>query len=876
LEENHLTEKCFVMKSREASLQELITVHSNQYVQDFFSLKGQFNPQENNKKLSEGILEDDSILHDESTDIRVNQYTLKAARLSAGGVIKMCEKVVEGQLENGFAIVRPPGHHARPAEPMGFCFFNNVAVAARVIQNRYKHINRVLIVDFDIHHGNGTQDIFEDDPSVLYISLHRMEGDYFPGTGHVEEVGTGAGAGYTVNIPLPPKGAKMGPLATINDVDYLTVFNHVIMPISLEFAPDLVLVSAGFDAAKGDLLGKRMALSPTGFAHMISIMKTWAGGRIVLALEGGYNTDVTAQCATACLKVLLGEDPPVLPGKVASPATYQAIKQVVHHHHKYWKSLQIFAETFMSGSRGNNYHNEAPTISPVSPKEEKPAIDWTIKPETKTYVIDANGGGDFTTINEALYEAVKLSPTYSEFQQHKPPHRGKIVVQIHPGTYKTKLTLDNTLTHRDIEIVGVGERDKIVIEYNGAFARINGAHTVSIKGVTFRSTDDFTKPQPSLEETTFRFTNGAVDVEISDCVFQGVSLVIEANCRVQISDSIISFASKRAISVQGQAHAILNKNHITNNGIGVLVYMGGTLNATDNSIFSNAEYGILGYNPKGVIEGNSIYMNGLSGIQLLQGSIRIANNKIYNQVQAGIVINNNCTATIENNLIYNNAYSGIESGMNSRPIIKNNEIYNGRQSGILIVTKASGLIEGNKIYGNGFAGVEVREGNPTIKANQIYNQKQAGVGIHGGQSLSVIDGNDIFANEYANIEVKLYGNPTVTNNKIHNGKQHGVLVFEYGRGKFENNDIYENNFDGLISQSGGEPTAISNKIHNNGKSGINLGAEGKGQYESNDIFENKENGIRIIGTSGARFEKNNIHDHQDATHGYGMKLFQID
>jgi histone deacetylase 6 len=233
-------------------------------------------------------LEDDSILHDESTDIRVNQYTLKAARLSAGGVLKMCEKVVEGQLENGFAIVRPPGHHARAAEPMyvptlkfclicdrGFCFFNNVAVAARVIQERYKHINRVLIVDFDIHHGNGTQEIFEDDPSVLYISLHRMEGDYFPGTGHVEEVGIGNGAGYTVNIPLPPKGVKMGPLATVNDVDYLTVFNHVINPIALEFAPDLVIVSAGFDAAKGDLLGKRMALSPAGFAQMVSVMKSW-------------------------------------------------------------------------------------------------------------------------------------------------------------------------------------------------------------------------------------------------------------------------------------------------------------------------------------------------------------------------------------------------------------------------------------------------------------------------------------------------------------------------------------------------------------------------------------------------------------------------
>lgn len=128
--------------------------------------------------------------------------------------------------------------------------------------------------------------------------------------------------------------------------------------------------------------------------------------------------------------------------------------------------------------------------------------------------------------------------------------------------------------------------------------------------------------------------------------------------------------------------------------------------------------------------------------------------------------------------------------MNSRPLIKNNEIYNGRQSGILIVTKASGLIEGNKIYGNGFAGVEVREGNPTIKNNQIYNQMQAGVGIHGGQSISTVEGNDIYGNEYANIEVKLYGNPTVNNNKVHHGKQHGILVFEYGRGRYESNDIY--------------------------------------------------------------------------------------
>ena len=172
--------------------------------------------------------------------------------MAAGCLIYMVYAVVKRILRNGFAIIRPPGHHAEIDKAMGFCFFNNVAVAARLAQRKLG-VKRVLIVDWDVHHGNGTQDIFKDDPSVLYISLHRYDnGKFYPGGDEpaATSVGIGAGEGTSVNIPW--NGVQSAPPG---DIEYLSAFIHIINPIAREFAPDLVMVSAGFDCAVGDMGG---------------------------------------------------------------------------------------------------------------------------------------------------------------------------------------------------------------------------------------------------------------------------------------------------------------------------------------------------------------------------------------------------------------------------------------------------------------------------------------------------------------------------------------------------------------------------------------------------------------------------------------------
>ncbi|KAL4078462.1 hypothetical protein V8B97DRAFT_1865803 [Scleroderma yunnanense] len=274
----------------------------------------------------------DSESYYESLSLYVMNGTTRAARLSCGGVIEASLKVAQGQLQKTLAIVRPPGHHAEPDEHMGFCFFNNVAVAAKVVQLQTQ-IKRILILDWDVHHGNGTQRAFNDDPSVLYISLHRYErGQFYPcgPFGGLDSCGEGPGLGYSVNIPWPTKG--------MTDADYIHAFQQIVMPIALEFAPELVIISAGFDAAEGDDLGE-CHVTPTGYAHMTYMLSSLAGGKLVVVLEGGYNLDSISNSALAVARVLLGEAPPELPPMIASEAGTETVWQVALEQNKYWKSV---------------------------------------------------------------------------------------------------------------------------------------------------------------------------------------------------------------------------------------------------------------------------------------------------------------------------------------------------------------------------------------------------------------------------------------------------------------------------------------------------------------------------------------------------------
>jgi acetoin utilization deacetylase AcuC-like enzyme len=268
--------------ARPATDDELALAHDRSYVE---LVKRELANVEGVKQLSTG-------------DTDVTRESLAAARAAAGGVLNAADAVASGRMKNAFCAVRPPGHHATQRRGMGFCIFNNVAIAARYLQ-RVHGIRRVLIVDFDYHHGNGTQDIFYDDDSVFYFSTHHYGA--YPGTGSAVETGTGKGLGTTLNVPLPP-GAS--------DAQILAAFEQQLVPAARRFKPDFILVSAGFDGMRNDLLGQ-FDITPQGYAAITRVIVRLADelcqGRIVSVLEGGYRLDGLAESVAAHVKALRGE-----------------------------------------------------------------------------------------------------------------------------------------------------------------------------------------------------------------------------------------------------------------------------------------------------------------------------------------------------------------------------------------------------------------------------------------------------------------------------------------------------------------------------------------------------------------------------------------
>uniref|UniRef100_A0A1D2A3D2 Histone deacetylase domain-containing protein n=1 Tax=Auxenochlorella protothecoides TaxID=3075 RepID=A0A1D2A3D2_AUXPR len=259
--------------------------------------------------------------------------TAAAARLGAGAAADAARAVLSGAADAGLAIVRPPGHHAESGTAQGFCFLNSAAVAAAAA--RAAGAARVLILDWDVHHGNGTQEIFAADPSVLYASLHRHEGGrFYPGTGAATDVGVGPGAGASLNVAWPRGG--------LTDADYAMAFATVILPVAREFDPDLVIISAGFDAAQGDPIGG-CHLTPGLFASLTAALQATVAP-CVAVLEGGYNLRATAACTEACARVLLGERAPrPRRGAGASPAAWAAVADAARAHASHWACMASLA-----------------------------------------------------------------------------------------------------------------------------------------------------------------------------------------------------------------------------------------------------------------------------------------------------------------------------------------------------------------------------------------------------------------------------------------------------------------------------------------------------------------------------------------------------
>ena len=264
---------------RAATREEITAVHDPKYVDSIAATAGEK-------------------AHRLDADTSTSARTYEVSLLAAGGFLAAIDAVMDG-LSNAFALVRPPGHHAERDRAMGFCIFNNIAIGAHYALAQHG-LERILIVDWDLHHGNGTQHTFYKDPRVLYFSTHQYP--YYPGTGHYTEIGEGKGRGYTVNCPLSTGCA---------DADYANLLQHILRPLALAYRPQLILVSAGFDIYYRDPLGG-MAVTEGGFARLTDVIMEIAeevcGGRMVITLEGGYNLEGQALSVKEVIKRMAGED----------------------------------------------------------------------------------------------------------------------------------------------------------------------------------------------------------------------------------------------------------------------------------------------------------------------------------------------------------------------------------------------------------------------------------------------------------------------------------------------------------------------------------------------------------------------------------------
>ncbi|KAM5272051.1 histone deacetylase 9 isoform 4-T4 [Ctenodactylus gundi] len=371
LQETGLLSKCERIQGRKASLEEIQLVHSEHH-----SLLYGTSPLDGQKLDPRILLGDDSQkffsslpcggLGVDSDTIWNELHSSGAARMAVGCVIELASKVASGELKNGFAVVRPPGHHAEESAAMGFCFFNSVAITAKYLREQL-NISKILIVDLDVHHGNGTQQAFYADPSVLYVSLHRYdEGNFFPGSGAPDEVGSGLGEGYNINIAWtggldPPMG----------DVEYLEAFRTVVMPVAKEFDPDLILVSAGFDALEGHTppLGG-YKVTANCFGHLTKQLMTLVDGRVVLALEGGHDLMAICDASEACVNALLGNELAPLAEDVLHQTpnmnAVASLQKIVEIQSKYWKSVRTVTVPRGGVLPGTQLQEETETVSALA------------------------------------------------------------------------------------------------------------------------------------------------------------------------------------------------------------------------------------------------------------------------------------------------------------------------------------------------------------------------------------------------------------------------------------------------------------------------------------------------------------------------------
>jgi acetoin utilization deacetylase AcuC-like enzyme len=299
------------VRPRPATDEEILAVHGSSHLRALCALEGK-----------EAHLDADTYSSPRSLEI---------ARLSAGSAVELARRIAGGELRSGFALVRPPGHHAERLRAMGFCLLNNIAIAAASLRAK-QGLERLAILDWDVHHGNGTQHLFEEDRDLLFLSLHQFP--FYPGTGSLGERGSGAGTGSTVNLPLP---------AGCGDVEYEWTLESIVAPVLREFRPELLLVSAGFDAHAQDPLAS-MSVSSEGFGRMAARVRAVAeevcDGRLLLILEGGYNLNALGESVREVVQVLADEEPPDADLPAESAPARSLVERFRHVHSEHWRSFR--------------------------------------------------------------------------------------------------------------------------------------------------------------------------------------------------------------------------------------------------------------------------------------------------------------------------------------------------------------------------------------------------------------------------------------------------------------------------------------------------------------------------------------------------------
>ncbi|XP_030382425.1 histone deacetylase 6 isoform X2 [Scaptodrosophila lebanonensis] len=319
-----LVDRCLLLPARPALKSEILKLHSASHYERLEQTSG---------------VRDDELMEDLSShfdSIYIHPSTFELSLLASGSTIELVDLILQGRLQNGMAVIRPPGHHAMKSEFNGYCFFNNVALAAQHALDDHK-LQRVMIIDYDVHHGQGTQRFFYNDPRVLYFSIHRYEhGSFWPNLQESDyfAIGAGSGTGYNFNVPLNATGMGNG--------DYLAIFQQILLPVALEYQPELIIVSAGYDAALGCPEGE-MEVTPACYPHLLNPLLSLAESRVAVILEGGYCLESLAEGAALTLRALLGDPCPPLVEHVELPCpeACEAILNCIFTHRPYWRCLQL-------------------------------------------------------------------------------------------------------------------------------------------------------------------------------------------------------------------------------------------------------------------------------------------------------------------------------------------------------------------------------------------------------------------------------------------------------------------------------------------------------------------------------------------------------